>query len=405
MHQNKKKVLAAILAALMCLVLLVGGTLAWRDLSQHKTNELAGGDGNFYSVKLIDDFIPKDNWKQGETVDKKVSALNDGLTNGQFAPMFVRLQLKEFMEIAQRAQTFTPVRYMIDENGAFIYYATLAAAQSAYPNHTAAYLHDAIHNVDGWFIQTKADDKNGQYGAFLCTALTAGNPTPLLPGTSRQEAEADVNHQTKPNGECSYPVIAWEDAASAARVPNAVSDYVAVNLGTGVWSYQQWVAAGSAQTQKWVVLPDGYVYWLSPLNPGARTGNLVESLSLLAQPDGPFYYALHVDMDAVNLDDLGAWVTTGATAGMTQEILDALRGGPSTTSPTVPPSSGWVTIRKGDVNGDGRINNTDIAVLAAYLAGSDLGGSAFIHGNADMNDDGVIDQKDAVLLQELILNN
>ncbi|MDR1410334.1 MAG: DUF6273 domain-containing protein [Oscillospiraceae bacterium] len=313
-----KKIILALAALTLAAAMLVGGSLAWRDYTQHKTNETRGGEDVLYTVKLVEDYTERKNWKKEQgKVDKKIRVTNDGLTNGNYGTSYVRLQLKDYMEIGKKQQTYTGVRYMIDTNGNFVYYSTQEAAQTAYPGHKVAHLTDAIHNITGWFIQTQAKDPNGQYGAFLCTKITDGAATSVLPGYTRADYEADVNHQIVPNGECAYHLKLWDDAKTA------IDDYVQVNLGHDVVLLADW---DGKPTAKWILAPDGWIYWGQALKPGETSVNLVESLELLKNPEGTFYYALHVDMQSVSKDKLGEWTD------MPGKIDDSYKGGGQTTS-------------------------------------------------------------------------
>jgi hypothetical protein len=63
---------------------------------------------------------------------------------------------------------------------------------------------------------------------------------------------------------------------------------------------------------------DCYVYWMTPLDPGETTGLALQNVTLIKQPNGAFYYAVHVDMEAVSPDQLSLWT------GVPQKIMDAL---------------------------------------------------------------------------------
>ncbi|MDE5948856.1 MAG: dockerin type I repeat-containing protein, partial [Prevotella sp.] len=55
----------------------------------------------------------------------------------------------------------------------------------------------------------------------------------------------------------------------------------------------------------------------------------------------------------------------------------------------------------GDVNGDGRINIQDVAMLTGYINGRRY--DSFIKKNADINGDGRINIADVALLVELVI--
>ncbi|MDR3344074.1 MAG: hypothetical protein LBT21_00525 [Oscillospiraceae bacterium] len=296
---QKKKLIIALIALVLASAMLVSGTLAWRDYTQHKTNQASGGEELLYTATLIEDYAERKDWKAEQgAVKKQVRVSNDGLTNGDYGPVYVRLQLKDYMEISKLRQAFTDVRYMIDTSGNFIRFETQAEAQAAYPNHGTARLTDAIRGVTGWFIQTQAKDPNGQYGKFMCIQITKDAAVSVLPGYTRADYDADVNHLIVPNGECAYHIKPWDGSKTA------IDDFVKVTLGKDVVLLADWDGKSAA---KWILASDGWIYWGQALNPGEISSNLVESLELLKNPDGSFYYALHVDMQSLPYDKLGDW--------------------------------------------------------------------------------------------------
>lgn len=56
----------------------------------------------------------------------------------------------------------------------------------------------------------------------------------------------------------------------------------------------------------------------------------------------------------------------------------------------------------GDANGDGKVNNRDLALLQQYLNYIDLGGKPFVVSAADLNGDGKVNNRDLGLLQRLL---
>ena len=129
-HGGKKKAAAALLIVALLLSSL-GGTLAFRDYKQHKTNE-ASNKMPKYDVTLVENFKEKKDWKisDGE-LTKQISVKNTGLTDGTFEEVYVRIQLKEYMDFKPMIIEETAERYMIDTSGAFIVFNSEAAAQAA----------------------------------------------------------------------------------------------------------------------------------------------------------------------------------------------------------------------------------------------------------------------------------
>ena len=57
----------------------------------------------------------------------------------------------------------------------------------------------------------------------------------------------------------------------------------------------------------WVYDVDGYAYWSQPLAPGAATGLLLDSVTVPTKGTATYEYDIKVDMEYVDITDLGAW--------------------------------------------------------------------------------------------------
>jgi hypothetical protein len=57
----------------------------------------------------------------------------------------------------------------------------------------------------------------------------------------------------------------------------------------------------------------------------------------------------------------------------------------------------------GDVNGDGKVNVTDVTMMVDYILGKE--NASFVLGNADMNGDGAVNVTDVTMLVNVILGN
>jgi hypothetical protein len=319
------KVLALAMSLIMLTVVILTGTFAWSNNDQHKTNELTGID-KIYDVTLIEDFKPKDNWKVSDLpITKEIRVKNTG--NPDAGALFVRLTLKEFMEIAELGgYEYTKDRYAVGTDGEFIFSPTEPTpewlAAQGYPAHDYARLTNAINGAEGYFIKTEADDINGQYGKYVITgAGLGGNTVPVIENTVRadpDELKKDDIHDAAVNGECAYPAHNLSNPATGATFP--VHKYVQWNHGAAVVA----LSAYKGEENVWVYNDtdpdDFYVYWIGALKPDDVTANVFESLQLILQPDGSFYYAIHVDMEAVSTDHLSDW------AGVPAEIGNALNG-------------------------------------------------------------------------------
>ncbi|MCL2748116.1 MAG: hypothetical protein FWE59_05605 [Oscillospiraceae bacterium] len=301
---STKKKAAAMLALIALLVAIVGATYAWVDYDQHKSNEF-NGRGYQYDVRLVEDFEEKDDWRVDDgPIKKEIRVSNAGSAEDGYGAVIVRLQFKEYMEIGDLTYTLTDKRYMIDDEGSFLVYATRGEAEVAWPDHNIANLTDLATDATGWFIETKAGDPDGQYGKYVVTEITVDMSAaePVIPGSVRASDDAVNQHHSHNNKECEYPLHLWEE-----DMPLPTAQYVAWILGANVVALSDWNGLPGAF---WVYDDEhgtGWVYWAQMLEPGDVTFNLLEAVELIKQPDGPFYYAIHTDMQTVSQEELDEW--------------------------------------------------------------------------------------------------
>ena len=310
--QKKKKRIAIAVAILALIATALGGTYAWTDYSQHKSNEL-NGESIKYEARLVEDFAEVKDWKvEDGAITKKISVANLGQAP-DYGSVYVRIQLKEFMDISKLTYHETPDRYMIDTAGEFIVYANEAdaiAATSAggqYPNHEYTYLTDAVTGTTGYFIKTQDHDPNGQMGKYVVYDYTQGDPQAVISSGPQQRATS-TNHESYPSDECNYAIHTWK-----AGTDLETRQYVEWLLNTGaIMTLSEWLDPNGndgALVDKWIIDDidpnnQGWVYWGHPLDPGSSTELFMESVRLIEQPEGSFYYVIHTDMEAVSIDEL-----------------------------------------------------------------------------------------------------
>jgi len=320
-HSVKKKVAALLLLAAL-LALVVAGTYAWKDYSQHKTNELSD-KAKKHDVALIEDFQEKKDWKVGDgPLTKKIAVKNTGSTattgtTSGYEQVYVRIQLKEYMDMTPLKLVQTNDRYMINTSGDLIVFATQAEAEAAYPGHTVTYLTDAVSRTSGYFVATQAGDPNGQYGKQVITEYDYGAKQFIVGDASLENARLDAaaKHNVDPNAECGYPVHPWTgtDLGDVLAQPGA-DHYIKWILGNDVVLLSDWNTPGSAHYHEygafWIIddsaanAADPWIYWGQALYPGEVTSDFLEAVQLSTQPDGDFYYAIHTELQAVSLDEL-----------------------------------------------------------------------------------------------------
>ncbi|MDR3314109.1 MAG: Ig-like domain-containing protein [Oscillospiraceae bacterium] len=325
----KKKAAALVSIVALCATAL-GGTYAYRDFKQHKSNEL-GGINTRYEARLVEDFVEIPDWKvEDGDVKKEIRVTNLGHAAAGYGDVYVRLQLKEFMEIGEVTYIETEKRYMIDTDGQFITFPTPEAALLAYPAHIVTLLTDKVTGATGYFIQTQEHDPNGQMGKYVLTDIIIGAADPVIPGSRRA---VNINHHgvvtTDANGkktyvthsdECDYPIHPWNVTNLETR--QYIDAYIEWQLNTGaIIRLSDWDGKPVA---KWILddsNADGWAYWGQPLHTdGDTTANLLNSVALINQPDGEFYYVIHVDMESVSLDEL---IKNDPDLGWNEDVRDS----------------------------------------------------------------------------------
>ena len=306
----QKKRVALIVAVLALIATTLGGTFAYQDYKQHKSNELSG-DSIKYEARLVEDFAEVSDWKVSDgPVTKKISVVNLGV-EPDFGSIYVRIQLKEYMEIGALTHHETHERYMIDTEGEFIIFATEGEAITAtsagglYAGHAYQELTDQVTGKHGWFIETQDHDPNGQMGKHVIYDFSVGSPGAVI-SSGPQEKAKNTNHHSFPSDECDYAIHSWEQGSRLET-----RDYIDWQLNTGaVITIAQWLdpnGNNGKPVDKWVIDDtngEGWVYWGRALEPGGNTALFMESVKLIQQPDGSFYYVIHTDMQAVSLDEL-----------------------------------------------------------------------------------------------------
>jgi len=326
LNLDKKKVATTIIALLALLLVAAGMTYAWTDYKQHKSNDF-NGKGMKYEARLVEDFVEVDDWKVDDgDITKKISVTNLGQSAAGFGNVYVRLQLKEYMEIGKVTTVETEKRYMIDTEGRFIYYATEDQAKAAvaqggkYEGHAYMLLTDAVTGTTGYFIQTQDHDPNGQMGKHVISDITALDPVKVI-ASGPDRATSTNHHGTIQNigGTTAFVTHSEEcDYAIHSFMPGAdleTREYIEWRLGADVITLSEWLdPTGQYKgmpVARWIIDnsvangSQGWVYWGQPLAPdGDVTSLLLDSVRLIKQPDGSFYYVVHTDMEAVSPDEI-----------------------------------------------------------------------------------------------------
>jgi len=312
-----KTLVAAIAIALALIFVSVGATYAIQDYMQLNNNGL----NDKYKIELVEDSVELDDWRvdDGE-IAKRISVANLSQPGEEYKHVFVRLQLKEYMDISKVTATESDKRYMTDTEGWFIWYWTLEAAQWAvsnagpYPGHSYAQLTDAVTGTTGYFIESMDHSPNGQMGKHMVTGVTTSDPVKVIasgPGRASNtnnhgsgQAVGGLLSLMTQNGECDYAIHSFMPGAELET-----REYIDWRLGADVITFSEWLdPAGPYKglpVAKWIIDDSaangaqGWVYWGQALEPGGDvTSPLLESVRLIKQPGGNFYYVVHADMEA-----------------------------------------------------------------------------------------------------------
>ena len=344
-NTSRRRKAAIAISALLIAALLLTGTYAWNYYGEHKTNASGKLDETvMFDVRLIEDFQSNNDWRIEEpTLPKKLSVINMGVAEQGFSPAYVRLLLKEYMEITPETvfEYYTdakgvPIRFLIGHDddfrqagysgaGMYICFDDPATAASYYnePERQIVWLTDAVTGQTGWFVSSMQKDLNGQYGRYVATNIIHGTPTSIVadsglnPGdfgyyvNTNQGREAWLapigNHQPQSNGECLYPATSVSDQIDSTAVSPTlpIRDYIDIvfNSVSVMMPMKDFYGAPNYGNpiDRWIYDETGsdpHIYWGQPLNPGDETHDLTAALELLRQPGAGFYYAMHVDMES-----------------------------------------------------------------------------------------------------------
>jgi len=317
-----RRFLCAVGAAVVALAMIVGGVFAWADNAQHKTNVFTGGNMHEKpDVVLIEDFEEPDDWREGDELKKEIWAKNTGDTQ-----LYVRLQLKEYMDISKITYSYSEEYLLVDTDGRFVASTGVSAADLAsfklaldnmglvYDDSQIITLRAYGETADRFYLATSATTNiNGKYGKRLLMDYDQAAPHSLVEGVVRGSYEETIDHKNHPTSECLYTPHLWNDPPAELNNCGQGDDSELYDgTGLGFHDYVEWLLGADLillsdwdgqPAAAWILddtSDEGWAYWGEALRPGGSTSKLLESIKLIRQPDGPFYYAIHVDMQAAD---------------------------------------------------------------------------------------------------------
>ena len=272
-------------AAALAVILALSSTFAWTSFSQLATNELhreanAGG-------RLHDDFSFTQDVKNKDIYVENFTSEGDG------APIFARVQLREYLEIGPRAGqpetadknvTRFPESATLDNKEAWAvhYYGDVHSAYAQYfawvQGGTTTFMPTFNKNKDSLEadINGSYHDEGGRYAKY--TEYAEGQ---TIEGSAVYDAdENDIDE--------------GDAAVEGVNITTSPETHTAKATGDGtVMSMAEWKEAGGKLGPYWVYDTDGWAYWAQPVQPGEATGLLLNGVELKSSMGQSCHYGIH----------------------------------------------------------------------------------------------------------------
>lgn len=317
--------LLVVLTILGFLITLTG-IYGYSDQSQHKTNELkvADIDRDVFLVGQGESETPKD-WQINQTLTREIRVKNGGdhpVPATTFEPLYVRLNLLEFLEFAKLTNNYSEKRYLQDKDNQLIHFETEAAANDFLKDKkltadltpekvkTQADSEGQDDNFTGfWYLKVIDTTPKGWHSDRLVLSTQMSSGTSLIPGVVNAKHHASEKHQDERHGEDDYTTHVFDNDLTALGDSQKFEAYIDLGFSDDVISLSDWVINyGAKPVKKWIVdtgNTNGWVYWGDLLPAKATTSNLLETVTLRAKPlDQSLYYAVHANLDAINQSEL-----------------------------------------------------------------------------------------------------
>jgi len=349
MNSKSKRVLCGVGAIVAAVAIAIGGTYAYTAFD-HRNNPFRNAPN--YQGRLVEDYEEKE-WEIGGKIKKEVSVKNMGGTaqfpGKNWGDIYVRVKLKEHMDITPAGYVYYPVdatektRFMTDKEGSFVRFAatgsnhTLTGTQLNIIRSDSTAWNNVISDSakrttftgalgpsdfvrirgyydtqDWWYIVTKANDLNGQYGSFVVadkgldvTRMQSITGSTRAAGIDYGSGQNIRRADRYDNSECAYMLHFW-DAADPALCALDTHKYAQWELGPYIM-FDGW---DGLPVDAWILNPlSGWATWGNALKPGESTDLLLKSVQPIMMPDGELFYVIHADMQCTDLNDMltGDW--------------------------------------------------------------------------------------------------
>jgi len=403
--KNLKRKLAGIMSAVIALAIILTGTFAWSAVSQRATNPLE--DITLSGGRIHDHF---------DGANKDVFAENFG-TN----PLFVRIQLLEFMEVnglifgedAVRNQPHTwsvhtpynnnPAMNDNAEHGSFRDYVTWNIGGSTWfmPTFNQRTYADRRLETDtsGYGIDWAASPGNVGVGDPTQTAEWQRWTGPVGGPYVATGTFNDGRPNFWQDGDSAYEYLYYTEInVVTGNATNHVSTdrvrhYAQETNNAVVMTMEQWQDAGRNPGNFWVIDADGWAYWAAPLMPGEATGLLLSGINV-TPPQGSWFYAIHVVGEFADASGLEDWEDSdfGAPSPDAEELLNIIRG-ITPQAPPEEPNAGNTEIGGFFEDDAGvywqvlyRLPNGDTLIISRFALGNGAPNAPHVHGNLPWND-------------------
>lgn len=267
MYKKKKtgnKPILVMISVFLMAALLLGGSLAWTDFTQSKTNKFRGTTDP--DVTLHDEF-------DGE--NKDIFVENSGTQT-----IYVRVRLDEYMEIG--GESFVPTAKVRDKST----WTPHNYPQDGSPCNDCGNVDDGnpihlFHRYHTWEMS----------GAQR-------NYKPGTPGLVYSKLGADDKVDTTgPN------------KTAPANAPVIMTTYTNIlSKSSDSWTGAEKDLVAEVQKGCWLLDSDGWAYWSIQLNEGEATNLLLDKvITANNTPEDDWFYGIDVKLQAVTLNDFSKW--------------------------------------------------------------------------------------------------
>ncbi len=302
--KHSKKMLVSVTALTLLTSTALGGTLAWQSISQTAENENQGVANP--GARLHDYF----DGKNKDVFVENFTKPEDG------TPVFVRVKLKEYLEIGQGAGDPNAAGRKVQVIGTVNGAAPSISDKKTWITHKPGSLvgdDTAIHNYINWteggstvYMPTFNMDKDS-LAADINGTFAGPDNDKKPPNADRYQ---DYVQYTAAQDQAKPPKVVYEKTADeqlSGGATNPGQTHTAKETGTAtVITMDEWKGMGSKPGNYWVYDADGWAYWAKPLAAGETTGCIINGYEFGVQPDDEWYYSIDVTMQAATAGDWGS---------------------------------------------------------------------------------------------------